>query len=159
MGNKILVPLLGLNKNIFDMLRAVSDILLCLKNMEVRTIVLFNIKVSFRFFLLQIIALSCVFLDKPFTSWKRLLQRSSLLTNSHFFLVYKTVPHVRNLIYTKSEPELRNSVERRLCLWLTGERIPRLPPLFFSGWKMWLQSCYPDRFYNVSSFFFFFNLH
>lgn len=68
MGNKILVPLLGLNKNIFDMLRAVSDILLCLKNMEVRTIVLFNIKVSFRFFLLQIIALSCVFLDKPFTS-------------------------------------------------------------------------------------------
>jgi len=65
MRNKILVPLLGLNKNIFDMLQAVSDTLLCLKNMEVRTIVLFNIKVSLGFFLLQIIALSCVFHDKP----------------------------------------------------------------------------------------------
>ena len=84
MRNKILVPLLGLNKNIFDMLWAVSDTLLCLKNMEVRTVVLFNIKVSLRFFLLQIIALSCVFLDKPLLV-ERDCYRDSVFLQIHIF--------------------------------------------------------------------------
>lgn len=90
MGNKI-STLLGLNKNIFDMLQAVSDILLCLKNMEVRTIVLFNIKVSSRFFLLQIIALSCLPLINLLLV-ERDCYRDPVFLQIHIFLVYKIVP-------------------------------------------------------------------
>ena len=114
------------------MLRAVSDILLCLKNMEVRTIVLFNIKVSFRFFLLQIIALSCVFLDKPFTSWKRLLQRSSLLTNSHFFLVYKTVPPCQKSDLYQIRTRTEKFCWKKTVLMINRrENTKTSPPFFF----------------------------
>lgn len=45
----MLVPLLELNKNIFDMLQAMSDTMLCLKNTEVRKTALFHITMSLRF--------------------------------------------------------------------------------------------------------------
>ena len=159
MGNKILVPLLGLNKNIFDMLRAVSDILLCLKNMEVRTIVLFNIKVSFRFFLLQIIALSCVFLDKPFTSWKRLLQRSSLLTNSHFFLVYKTVPPCQKSDLYQIRTRTEKFCWKKTVLMINRRENTKTSPPFFFWLKNVVTKLLSWQILQCLFLFFFFNLH
>lgn len=45
----MLVPLLELNKNIFDMLQAMSDTMLCLKNTEVRKTAFLHITMSLRF--------------------------------------------------------------------------------------------------------------